>query len=222
MKKHRINVLVTGVCSNVGQGIAKCLQDSHLDLRIIGTSVFTMGSGLYLYDVGYVVPYASDERFIPEIIRICNSENVQLILVGVDAEVAVFSKFKDLIETKTKAKIVSSSQELTETFTDKFETYNYFLARNIAVPATIIPKDIEKTRNFCREIGFPIISKPRFGQGSKSVEILSNWQDVSRYIGNLEIVLQEYISSPEDEFTCAVYADKHACLKRSCSRKRVA
>ena len=89
-----------------------------------------MGSGLYLYDVGYVVPYASDERFIPEIIRICNSENVQLILVGVDAEVAVFSKFKDLIETKTKAKIVSSSEELTETFTDKFETYNYFLARN--------------------------------------------------------------------------------------------
>ena len=69
-----------------------------------------MGSGLYLYDVGYIVPYASDERFIPEIIRICNSENVQLILVGVDAEVAVFSKFKDLIETKTKAKIVSSSR----------------------------------------------------------------------------------------------------------------
>ena len=120
MKKHRINVLVTGVCSNVGQGIAKCLQDSHLDIRIIGTSVFTMGSGLYLYDVGSLFHmlqmrglYLKSSVFV--------FENVQLILVGVDAEVAVFSKFKDLIETKTKAKIVSSSQELTETFTDKLK-----------------------------------------------------------------------------------------------------
>ena len=57
-----VNVLITGVGGNIGQGVIKSLKMSSLKYKIVGTDIKTLSAGFFRIDKGYVVPKANERE----------------------------------------------------------------------------------------------------------------------------------------------------------------
>ncbi|HDZ88568.1 MAG TPA: carbamoyl-phosphate synthase large subunit, partial [Nitrospirae bacterium] len=104
-----ITVIVTGVGSNIGQGIIKAIRMSGLRVRIIGSDINPLSAGLFRCDKGYVLPPAYSGDFKDSIVTVCKDENVDMILIGSDPEVPFFAGAKQEIERLTEAFILVSN-----------------------------------------------------------------------------------------------------------------
>ena len=149
------------------------------------------------------------------IIQIISKENLDIIFVGVDFELIHFSKFKTLIESETRCKIIISPSKVIEIGNDKYLTYKFLKKNNLNYPKTFLPNEI----NF-ENIKFPIIIKPRVGARSVGVYKIYNLKDLKVKIKTIaDPIIQEYIGDESDEYTCGIiYFDQE--LKSSIAIKR--
>ena len=74
MKK--INILVTGAGSGVGQSIIKALNISSLKLNIISCDIDYLNSGLYRTKKSLLIPKVEKKNSLKEIIKILNNNIV--------------------------------------------------------------------------------------------------------------------------------------------------
>lgn len=87
-----IKALILGVGGNVSQGIIKAIRKSDLNVKIIGACVSAESLGLYMCDEAYISPYASDQKFIPWLINICNDLSIDIVLTGVEENICEIEK----------------------------------------------------------------------------------------------------------------------------------
>jgi len=153
-------VLVTGIGGNVGQGILRNIISLDLPIRLIGIDISSFTAGNHLCDFTYVVPYSYSENYIPTIQTIIDKEKVELIIPSTDYEVYYLSKNKE----ELKAIVLASDCKTAKIYLDKFETYNYFKAKNIPFAKSWIPSEYDFSEK-------EIIAKPREGRGSRGILI---------------------------------------------------
>jgi len=115
-----VSILLTGANGLMAHFILKALKASALDLRIIGCDHGTLGAGLLRTHVGYVVPSASEEAYLPRVIDICRRENVRLVLVHGAEERHILAQNKDTILSETGAFVVTPPDDILTRIEDKF------------------------------------------------------------------------------------------------------
>jgi len=69
-------------------------------VRVIGLDADPLSAGLYCCDKGYLIPRGRDEKFLDEILRICEKEKPNMILSSPEEELLVLSKNKSLFAKK--------------------------------------------------------------------------------------------------------------------------
>src|SRR5919112_2674589 len=175
---EQINVLVTSVGGIVAQGIIKSLkyhnnyvESKKYSYNILGTDIIFDSAGLYRVDKFSIVEKPGNENFIESIIDLCIGNNIDLLFVGSDVELSVFSKNKEVIESKTSAKIVSNPFNVIEICRNKFDTFQFLKNNNLNYIPSCLPNESEE---FIKEYGFPVIVKPCEGFGSKFLNIVQN------------------------------------------------
>ena len=89
MKK--INVIVTGAGSGVGQSILKSLKISKLKLNIISSDISPLNAALFRYDKSIIIPKVEDKDSLKRIINILNKNEIHVLFVGSEYEVEFFS-----------------------------------------------------------------------------------------------------------------------------------
>lgn len=206
MKK--INILVLGVGGNVSQGILKAIRLSKLECNIIGACISEDSPGLYMCDKAYISPYANTNKFIPWLIDLCNLENIDIILTGV--EEIIFSIAENIykIEKNTNAVFISSSLEKLKIGQDKLKTCEWLKANGLNFPEFVASKDYENAMELSIRKGFPLIGKPRDGKGSSGIIIINNKEELTQ-VSNLDnYVIQEYIGDSNTEYTVGCYCNK--------------
>ncbi len=156
-------ILVTGIGGNVGQGILRNVKDSFPEIHLIGTDIASFTSGNYLCDKTYQVPYSYDENYIPSMQKICEQENVDLIIPSTDYEVYFLAQNKK----KIPSKIVASDYKTTEKYLDKYKSYLYHKENNIPFAQSWTPSDFVLMKE-------DVIAKPRKGRGSRGIIINPN------------------------------------------------
>ena len=215
------NVLVTGVGSNVGQGIVKSLRMSGIPCRIIGTDMNPLSAGLFRCDKGYIVPPADDENFIPGIIKICESEKINIVLIGTAPEVPVFSLRKTIIENNCGAIVIICNHKLVDIACDKWDTYNFLNNKGLNYPRSVLGNMQTDVEQLIEECGFPLIVKPRRKSGSKNVFTVRNSNDLSYALGITEDpIVQEYLGSEDEEYTSGVFFSNDSIKKGIITMKR--
>lgn len=216
-----INVLVTGVGSNIGQGIVKSLRMSGIQCRIIGTDMIPLSAGLFRCDKGYIVPPADDEKFIPRIIKICKDEKVNIILIGSDTEVPVFSFSNTIIENNCGAIVIICNRRVIDIAFDKWNTYTFLKSKGLNYPRSALGNMETDVEQLIEECGFPLVVKPRRKGGSKNVFVVRNSNDL---IYALEIaedpMVQEYLGSEDEEYTSGVFFSKDSRTRGIITMKR--
>lgn len=218
----KYNIAVTGTGSLIGQAIIKSIQNSNISdkFKIIGFEYLkeTVGSfwcdkHINITDI-YLYPHLEDE-WLKEIIFHINKELIDILFVGVDFELKLFSKHKVLIEQKTKCKVIISSKKTIEIGNDKFLTYKFLKNNNLFYPITYLPDEVD-----FEKIDFPVIVKPRVGARSRGVFKVNNKSELIEKIKIINNpIVQEYIGNENTEYTCGViFLDDE--LKASIALKR--
>lgn len=205
-----INILVLGVGGVVSQGIIKALRNSGLSIKLIGACISTRSMGLYLCDKAYVSPYANDNKFIPWLTELCNREQVDIVLTGVEENILAIAEQIDFFRSRTKAIFISSDFEHLKIGQDKFLTCEWLKNNGCNYPIYTLAE--ECTADFVQKVGYPIVAKPRNGKGSNGVFLIHNEHQLKNAMKLQGYVLQECIGIPEQEYTVGCYCDKKGQL----------
>lgn len=204
MKK--INILVTGTGSLIGQSIIKAIRNSDIsnDVNIIGCDYFSKTIGSLWCDKNYIIPDIlkknNQKIWLKNIIEIIKENNVLVLFIGVDFELIPFAKNKIEIESQTNCKVIVSNLNLLKIGNDKYLTYQFLKKNNFNYPKTFLPKNFNSL-----ELKFPLIIKPRIGARSRDVFKVNNKKELKEKISKIKNpIIQEYLGDENNEYTCGV------------------
>jgi len=217
----RARVLVTGVGGNIGQGILKALTAARLASWTVGTDCEPASVGLYAVDRGYVVPPAPAAEFADSLCAIVEKEQVELVLVGADAETIHLARLRETLAARTGAFLLVADVEAVERSHDKWLTAQWFNQQKIAHPVTVLADDRNGVSDLIRRFG-RIVVKPRFGFGSRGLVIATSREQIMAAADSLgpNGIAQEHVGDDDQEFTGAVLCDRNCKVGASLVMQR--
>ena len=219
-KGMKENVLIAGVGgASLGTEIFKCLRRSG-NYSVVGADISPYAYGLY--QEGFVKTYVIDrEKYIQNILDICKKENIGAIIPGGEEPLLLLSNHKDLLDREGII-LAINSKEVIELCTDKKKTFDYMSRLDIPVPITKRISDV----NDLNGLNYPCIIKPSSGSGGSVFAYLAeDVEEASLYISylkkrNVKVIVQEYISDDEGEYTVGVLSLPNGKLVGSIALKR--
>lgn len=205
-----LTVLVTGAGALLGQGILRSLRASRLDLRIVTADPDPRAAGHWLGDVALLIPPAVDPRYITRIEQIIADEQVAVVLVGTDVELAALAEARPALEARHRVRIVVSPPNVVEIADDKWLTALFFKSAGMAFPRSALVSEPDSVHRLIAELGLPLFAKPRRGARSIGARVLRNTSDVERALAEPGLVVQELLPETDGEYTagCLVIAGR--------------
>ena len=216
MKK--IKILLLGAGGNVSQGILKAIRSydfakEEIEIEVVGACISPESLGLYMCDKACVGPYANEPGFTDWVIDLCNQEDIDLILTGVEENIIALQRDIDRVKYSTKAIFIASSLESLKVGQDKFLTCQWLVEHGLEHPQYCRLEDREGVKRLVEEVGFPLIAKPCHGKGSRGVCYLKDQSSLDALQAEEGYVLQECIGDASKEYTVGCYCDKQGQLR---------
>ncbi len=122
-------------------------------------------AGFVTADKAFLVPSIFADNYIEVIINICHQFDISAIISLFDPELPILSKAIDQLSSEGITAIVSSPKVINICF-DKLETNAFLLDCGINIPITIHGIDLLLSKLDSKEINYPILIKPRWGNAS--------------------------------------------------------
>lgn len=194
------NMLITGIGGDIGQGIIKCIKKDLKYNVIVGCDIDKYAAGRNDVDFFELAPKVNNmEEYELFILNICNKYGITHIIPSTEIEIKYFQNNRNKFEN---IKLLIHSNDIINTFMDKFKTVKFFQDNKLPFPKTYHIKEYKD------QIKFPIIVKPRHGCGSENVYIVNNQRELEKVKKIVEDgVVQEYIGSEDEEYTMAIFSD---------------
>jgi carbamoyl-phosphate synthase large subunit len=214
-----LKVIVTACGAPGGPGIIKALrQVKERGIRIIGTDVRPIASGLLLSDEAYVVPHGQSKLYISAMSKLVEKTRADVILPLSSLELLPLSKN---IEAFNGTKVIVNKEKTLEIALNKKKCYDYLKTRNIPVPNYIAVQDFEELKEAAYALGYPenpVCFKPPISKGQRGFRILRRDTDLKKLLletkpnntvttlesvssilskGFEELLVMEYLSGPE-------------------------
>lgn len=211
--KQQITIGITGTGSLIGQSIIKSINNINCDsIDIIGFDYFKNTIGSFWVNRNYILPdilnpKISENMWLDFLMDVITVNKIDLLFIGVDFELQIFSKNKEKIEQETGCKVIVSSETVIDIANDKYKTFKFLKSNSFSYPNTFL-LDEYKTGL----LDFPFILKPRIGARSRGVYIINNQKELEEkqnIISNQNsYIAQELIGKMETEYTCGtIYFD---------------
>lgn len=183
-----MNILLTSVGrrSYLVEYFKKALNGNGL---VIGANSDINTSAMKVVDKAFEVPNVNSDNYIPTLLDICKSENISLVVSLFDIDLPYLAKNKDKFD-ELGVCLVVSNKEVIDIANDKWSTYNFLVKNNLPTPQTYKSLLSFKDAVAKKEIGFPVIIKPRWGMGSLSVYKADNMEDVTFFISYCQRAIQ--------------------------------
>lgn len=214
-----INVLISGAGGDVGQGVAKCLAASSLDVKLFLTCIKEDSSWLHMGHTGFIAPLSASDDYVPFLIRLMNKHAIQVFIPTVDSEIAKIAREKERIETETGALVFVDAPAPVDICEDKYETAQFLKENGFAAPASAVLGTAEADA-LRKEFGFPLIAKKRQGQGNTDVFVIRDDAQLNALTGDQSFMLQEWLDPAEGEYTSGIYLGDDGTVKGICTFHR--
>ena len=189
-----IRVAITGISGDVGLGAICGLQagrDAGNDIWLLGLDAADDCPGRQLVDAFARLPPVADPKYLEALAAQLRAHTIDVLLPGIDSEIMLLSRHRDRI-ANSGTQIALAPADLIEAADDKLATAAFVASRGLSAPATCDADDPQ-------DLGFPVVAKPRRGQGSRGVLILDNAQSLTAFLDERSpfYCLQRYIEGPE-------------------------
>ena len=193
-----MKILVSGVAGDIGFGLGRILRDWSLFDQLHGIDISQDHPGSLIFDFTAVAPRADNYAYIDWLIDYVKIHKINIFIPT--SEVEILQVSRNINAFKSICKVLINDIRLIEKSLDKNETLNFLQKCGVDVPQHGI---VEPNSRPAR---YPVIVKPRRGQGSKGLLKLSNEAQFCE-IGE-GYVWQEYLEPNDEEYTCAVFVSK--------------
>ena len=205
------------------------------DGKVIATNTVPDTSGMLAADVACVVPSPLDPDFIPILLGICRQHAVRLLISLHDWEAPFIAAHGERF-AEAGVKLGVSASRVLETGLDKFATWKFCQSHRIQTPATYLEEKQILSALKERSLTFPLMVKPRRGQGSLGLRVVNNERELTAALmllrgqisgfrdnnisardGAFSVIIQEYVKG--DEYGLDVVNDLDGSF-RACLVKR--
>ena len=205
-----MRILISGVAGDIGFGLGRILQRWNFFDKLHGIDISQDHPASLIFDNVDVAPRADTDNYIEWLVEYINLHKIDVFVPTSEAEILTVSK--NVAAFASICKVVINDSHLIENSLDKNKTLKYLNKFGINVPNHGVVDIADRPDEY------PVIVKPRTGQGSKGLRKISTDTEL------LEItegyVWQEYLAPDDEEYTCAVYVSK-ALKSRTLLLKRV-
>jgi carbamoyl-phosphate synthase large subunit len=208
-------VLVTGVGGrSVGHQVLSALKCAGAGYFVVATDADAFSFGLYIADARYVVPPARAPEYLPALLQIIERERVQAVLPGTESELRVLASAVRDLESRGCV-LIASDRAIVDLCLNKARLQRWLTQSGFDTPVT---SDVDGWEALVARTGFPIIGKPAEDSGgSRGVALLATEAEVRGYIAESArsgrtVIFQEYVGTPESEYTVGVLVDRAGAL----------
>lgn len=197
------NILVTGIGGDIGQSLLKCLSEDSTNHLLIGCDMDKYAGGAVLVKIFLTAPPVSEGKkylsFIDETIK---KFKINAIFPTSESEILFFNENREHYN-KTDVDVYINNQQIIETFSDKYNTFNFLKKNGFACPKTFLPS------NYSNQLDYPFIIKPRRSSGGKRLLFIRDNKEFDYYRMNLndDFIVQEYIGNKDKEYTTPVFSN---------------
>lgn len=223
MQDTKFPVLVTGIGGGGhGEQILKALRLGELDYFIVGADANAQCANRHEVDHFEVLPLARDPNYLERVISLAQRFNCRVVFHGSEAEMMVFSHARERLSEKG-IYVPVNPPSVMNICQDKARTTEFLAAQGIKVPAF---REIRSIADCADYDVFPAVIKPCAGGGSASVFIVQTKDELtlfSEYLLRIydRFVIQEYVGTPEQEYTVGVLFGADGEFINSIAIKRV-
>lgn len=164
---------------------------------MIVTDNFNLAPTLYDADKYYITGTISDDNYWDEIDKICEDNNVGLIISLIDQELEHLAKRKDVF-SKKGILVNAGDYDCIHACFDKLLLLNYLKQNGFPCIKTYC--SVQEVMNAIRkkEVEYPLFAKPRCGYGSRGIFKINNENELTNLsIYDGEYLFQEFIDGVE-------------------------
>lgn len=209
------NILITSAGRRVS--LVRMFQQSAFSINK-SIRVFTadqnpdMAPACRISDGSFKVPKIKSPEYISEILEICKTNGIGIIIPTIDTCLPIFSKCKKRLED-SGVHIIVSHQDFVDICCDKRKTFKFFKEHGIRCPELI---NINSPK-------FPMFAKPYDGSSSNDIFKIETNDDLTTNVkNNKKLMFMEYIDKNEyKEFTIDMYYGRDNHVKCIVPRERI-
>ncbi len=163
--------------------------------KVVVTDCSPYSPALYRADKYYIVPRMVEEDYLPTVFRICESEEINVVIPLQEDELVLISRNRREFLDRGIMPVVSEI-EYVDLCRDKYKFYQKMLNLSVSVIPTYLHTELDKVLN---KHDMPLFMKPRYGAGSVANYIIKNKNEVDVFAKNEggEFVVQPFIDGTE-------------------------
>lgn len=195
-----MNILFTGVGRRIEliQEFRKASLSLKKDLKIYGADLSGMAPALAYCDYARRVVPMRDPNYINNLLAICSSDKIDLVIPTIDTDLLILSNNRDRFEA-IGTKVMISSPEMIRICRDKNYTSCFFIECGLRAPQPVNDKD--------KYMGnYPAFIKPKDGSSSINAHRVDNQRELFYYASQLEdYIIQPYVDGTE--YTIDIFCD---------------
>jgi carbamoyl-phosphate synthase large subunit len=220
---NAITVLVTAVGGGgLGEQLLKALRLATTPYRIVAADMSANSKGLAEADHSELLPSANHPDYLDHLLRVCEKYEVQAVFCGSEAELKVLSKGREEF-TRRRIFLPINPAPVLDLCLDKAKTAEFLQSRDFPVPRFRRIRSLDQLNGF--EF-LPAIVKPSAGGGGSANVFLAQTPAELRFFGEYllglyaEFIIQEYVGTPDSEYTVGVLIDLDGQLLNSIAVRR--
>jgi len=210
-----MNILVTAIGGGGhGDQVRKALQMAEpKGYQIIGADANPNCHQRQLVDSFEQLPLASDGQYLDAIVEVCRKRSIDVLFHGCEPEMRVISRNRKRFED-LGIMLGMNSSSVIELCSDKFQTARVISKLGMFVPRTETIS-VVNSETLAKIDYLPVVVKPaKDGGGSSRVLLAQTRDQLAMALGYLglaypssEFIVQEYIGTPQSEFTVGILHD---------------
>jgi carbamoyl-phosphate synthase large subunit len=224
LKNEPVTVLLTGIGGGGhGEQILKALRLGELKYNVIGTDISGACANRNEVDTFVKLPRATDPGYLDEVVTLAKAHKCVAVFHGSEPEMMILSRARSALEGEGIYAPVNPPSVL-DICQDKARTMAHLSLQGFRTPKFL---EVRKLAQLEAWDTLPAILKPSVGGGgSANVFIVQSRDELSTFskylLGMSEcFILQEYLGTPDDEYTVGVLFGKDGVLINSIAIKRV-
>jgi len=173
-----LTVLITMVGAQTSPSIIKAIKDNgERIVKVIGVDPVEIVPGAFIVDSFHTITasFVNEDKYIKELIEICQSEDVNMILPCGNEDCLAITKNIQQFENLGII-VISSNYEILNNALDKYYAYNIIKeACPENAPEFYLIKTFDDFQKYSQVLDFPqerLVIKPRHGRGGRGVFVI--------------------------------------------------
>jgi carbamoyl-phosphate synthase large subunit len=191
--------------------LIKAFQDTKQSMELICADSDPLAASFKEADRFQVLPFFSDSYCLQSLLEVCKAEKISALVPLTNKAIEFMADHRNELEVDGRRLWIPQNRVI-EICHDKWKLFEFLIDEGFDTPSTFLPGKIESP--------FPLIAKPRRGEGSKDVFVMGNSDDLEFYMKKCpQHVFQKRIDG--QEFSVDGYFDQQGVSRLIVPRERL-